>query len=104
MSKTTLLDSVTFDEWVESHDDIALLHEKLCPHCKVMRTVLSEIMAERPDIQPTFVDPEEQLDLMTHCSVERVPTLIICRNRVVAARKSGIMNPRELLAFYKSAS
>lgn len=30
-----------------------------------------------------------------------MPTLIVCRNGDVAARKSGIMNPRELLAFYE---
>ena len=41
---------------------------------------------------------------MARCSVERVPTLIVCRNGAVAARKSGIMNPRELRAFYESAS
>ena len=28
----------------------------------------------------------------------------IAASRAVAARKSGIMNPRELLAFYESAS
>ena len=97
MSEATLLDSVTFDEWIKFHDGIVLFHKKLCPHCKVMRTVLGKATAERPDT-------EEQPDLMARCSVERVPTLIVCRNGAVAARKSGIMNPRELLAFYESAS
>ena len=104
MSEATLLDSVTFDEWIKSHDGIVLFHKKLCPHCKVMRTVLGKATAERPDIQLASVDSEEQPDLMARCSVERVPTLIVCRNGAVAARKSGIMNPRELLAFYESAS
>lgn len=104
MSEATLLDSVTFDEWIKSHDGIVLFHKKLCPHCKVMRTVLDKATAERPDIQLASVDSEEQPDLMARCSVERVPTLIVCRNGAVAARKSGIMNPRELLAFYESAS
>ena len=104
MSEATLLDSVTFDEWIKSHDGIVLFHKKLCPHCKVMRTVLGKATAERPDIQLASVDSEEQPDLMACCSVERVPTLIVCRNGAVAARKSGIMNPRELLAFYESAS
>ena len=90
MSEATLLDSVTFDEWIKSHDGIVLFHKKLCPHCKVMRTVLGKATAERPDIQLA--------------SVDSVPTLIVCRNGAVAARKSGIMNPRELLAFYESAS
>ena len=67
-------------------------------------TVLGKATAERPDIQLASVDSEEQPDLMARCSVERVPTLIVCRNGAVAARKSGIMNPRELLAFYESAS
>ena len=89
MSEATLLDSVTFDEWIKSHDGIVLFHKKLCPNCKV---------------QLASVDSEEQPDLMARCSVERVPTLIVCRNGAVAARKSGIMNPRELLAFYESAS
>ena len=76
MSEATLLDAVTFDEWVKTHDGIVLFHKKLCPHCKVMRTVLDKATAERPDLQ-----------LGT-----------------IAGRKSGIMNPRELLAFYESAS
>ena len=101
MSEATLLDSITFDEWIKSHDGIVLFHKKLCPHCKVMRTVLDKATAERPDIQLAVVDSEEQPDLMARCSVERVPTLIVCRNGAVAARKSGIMNPRELLAFYR---
>ena len=89
MSEATLLDSITFDEWIKSHDGIVLFHKAT---------------AERPDIQLASVDSEEQPDLMARCSVERVPTLIVCRNGAVAARKSGIMNPRELLAFYESAS
>ena len=104
MSEATLLDSVTFDEWIKSHDGIVLFHKKLCPHCKVMRTVLGKATTERPDIQLASVDSEEQPDLMARCSVERVPTLIVCRNGAVAARKSGIMNPRDQLAFYESAS
>ena len=51
MSEATLLDSVTFDEWIKSHDGIVLFHKKLCPHCKVMRTVLGKATTERPDIQ-----------------------------------------------------
>ena len=101
MSEATLLDSVTFDEWIKSHDGIVLFHKKLCPNCKVMRTVLGKATAERPDIQLASVDSEEQPDLMARCSVERVPTLIVCRNGAVAARKSGIMNPRELLDPYR---
>ena len=76
----------------QSHDGIVLFHKKLCPHCKVMRTVLGKATAERPDIQLASVDSEEQPDLMARCSVERVPTLIVCRNGAVAARKSGVMN------------
>ena len=45
MSEATLLDSVTFDEWIKSHDGIVLFHKKLCPHCKVMRTVLGKATA-----------------------------------------------------------
>lgn len=78
MSEATLLDSVTFDEWIKSHDGIVLFHKKLCPHCKVMRTVLGKATTERPDIQLASVDSEEQPDLMARCSVERVPTLIVC--------------------------
>ena len=64
MSEATLLDSITFDEWIKSHDGIVLFHKKLCPHCKVMRTVLDKATAERPDIQLASVDSEEQPDLM----------------------------------------
>ncbi|MFR0876133.1 MAG: hypothetical protein ACLSHC_17265 [Bilophila wadsworthia] len=50
MSEATLLDSVTFDECIKSHDGIVLFHKKLCLNCKVMRIVLGKATAERPDI------------------------------------------------------
>lgn len=104
MSEATLLDLAAFDAWVKAHDGIVLFHKKLCPHCKVMRTVLDKATAERPGLHLASVDSEEQPELMSRCAVERVPTLLVCRGGAIAGRRSGIMNPRELLAFYESAS
>ena len=103
MSEATLLDSITFDEWIKSHDGIVLFHKKLCRTARSCVPCSTRLRPNAPISSSQSSIPKNSR-ISWRCSVERVPTLIVCRNGAVAARKSGIMNPRELLAFYESAS
>ena len=39
------LTSETFDAYMASHNGIIICHKHLCPHCKIMGTVLDKVKA-----------------------------------------------------------
>ncbi|MBU4275875.1 MAG: thioredoxin family protein [Proteobacteria bacterium] len=105
MSDTELmnLDTAGFKSWVASHDGIIIFHKKLCPHCKVMRTVLAKVKIQIPEIALATVDSEEYPEIMAEASVEHVPTLCAVKGGQVQDRQTGVFNPKETIAFYKKA-
>lgn len=98
-----MLDTATFNDYIAAHDGIVLFHKKLCPHCKVIGTVLEKVKAQMPNLNLASVDSEEQPDLMAQVGVERVPTVVVVKGGQVKAKKTGVMNPREMMAFYQTA-
>lgn len=98
-----VLDKDSFEGYIKDHDGIVIFHKKLCPHCKVMGTVLEKVKAQLPNMNFASIDSEEQPDLMAKCGVERVPTLVVTKGGQVKTRKTGVMNPKETIAFYQSA-
>lgn len=90
-------------DWIAGNDGIVLFHKKLCPHCKVMATVVAKARLADPSLAAASVDTEEQPEALAACGVERVPTILVCKGGAVRARRNGIMNPTELLAFYEGA-
>ena len=72
-------------------------------HCKVMRTVLGKVKAQMPGIALAAVDSEEQPAILAEAGVEHVPTLCVVKEGQVRGRKTGVFNPREVMAFYKTA-
>ncbi|KIX12866.1 thioredoxin [Dethiosulfatarculus sandiegensis] len=97
------LDSAAFKDWIASHEGLVIFHKKLCPHCKVMRTVLTKVKAQMPDIALAAVDSEEQPEIMKMAGVEHVPTLCAVKGGQVRGRQTGVFNPRETMAFYSKA-
>ena len=92
-----------YQEFLSSETGLILFHKKLCPHCKVMGTVVSKVATQDPDILVATVDSEEQPEIMQHAGVERVPTLCVVKNGSICARNVGILNPRETLALIYKA-
>ncbi len=92
-----------FDNFITSNDAIVLFHKNLCPHCKVMETVLEKVLAKDASIKVALVNSEEEQELMEKCKAERVPTLIVFKAGLQKAIKTGVMNPKETLAFYNQA-
>ena len=103
MSTFAVLDASTVEQWISEKNGIILCHKKLCPHCKVMHTVLEKARNINGDLHVACIDSEEQSGLMEKYHVERVPVLLICKAGDIVQRKNGIMNPNELLTFYDKA-
>jgi len=102
-SELTNLDYTGFKEWLAANDGILIFHKKLCPHCKVMRTVLNKVKAQTPEIALAAVDSEEQPDIMAEAGVEHVPTLCAVKGGQIRGSKTGVFNPKETMAFYSNA-
>lgn len=98
-----ILTKNTFDAYVADNDGIIIFHKKLCPHCKIMGTVLDKVQAKLPTLKLAAVDSENELDLKEQCGAERVPTLVVHKGGKLGARFVGIMNPAETLAFYQKS-
>ena len=102
MENFTALDASSYNEFLKNGEGIIIFHKKLCPHCKIMGTVLEKVNAQFP-IAIAAVDSEEQTGLMSAAGVERVPTLVVVKGGEIKARFTGIMNPKETIAWYKNA-
>ncbi len=97
------LDADAFKKWITTNEGIVIFHKKLCPHCKVMRTVLGKVKAQMPGIALAAIDSEEQPNIMEEVGVEHVPTLCVIKGGKVRATKTGVFNPKETMAFYNAA-
>lgn len=82
---------------------ICLCYKKLCPHCKNMEKVMEKFRALQPDVTLLCMDIEEETAAPEAFDAKRAPTMLIIKQGKVAAIKAGLMNPKELLALYKSA-
>lgn len=80
---------------------IILVKKELCPHCKNMLKVLERFSAQKPDVKYATVDSEKETQVMEYLQAERVPTLIVVKEGELCQKKGGLMNPRELKAFYE---
>ena len=96
------LDNNSFDDFVKHNEGIIIFHKKLCPHCKIMGTVLDKVAARIP-LALAAVDSEEQTEIMAAAGVQRVPTLAVVKKGEIKSLFTGIMNPKETIAFYQKA-
>lgn len=91
------------DAFVANNNGIIIFHKPLCPHCKIMGTVITKVNAQDSNIKIASIDTVTDTPLMEKFGVERVPTLMVIKDGEVKAKKAGIMNPKETLAFYHAA-
>ena len=100
----TSVQDVDFRSTVQSLESgVIIFVKKLCPHCKNMLKVLEKFQNIIPGVPLYTVDSEECPESMTTAGVERVPTVCVIKNRKILAQKNGLMNPREMAAFYEAA-
>ena len=71
------------DRLAATQNGVLLFFKKLCPHCKNMEKVLEKFGAA--------------------LGAERPPTVFVIKGGEVKASKVGLMNPREMAAFFEKA-
>jgi thioredoxin 1 len=100
----TTVQDADFASTVDSVErGVVIFIKKLCPHCKNMLKMLEKFQRFVPGIHIYTVDSEECPESMTLASVERVPTVCVIKGGKILAKRTGLMNPREMEAFYESA-
>ena len=82
---------------------VCLFFKQLCPHCKNMEKVLEKFAALQPDAALYGMDIQESADAAAALGAERAPTILVIKNGAVVQKKAGLMNPKEMLAFYTAA-
>ncbi len=82
---------------------VLICFKKLCPHCKNMEKVLEKFAARQPGLSLLQLDSEDEPEAFKALGGERAPTVLVIKGGKVAAVKAGLMNPREMEAFYRSA-
>ncbi len=82
---------------------IVLFFKKLCPHCKNIEKMLEKFSNIVTGLSFYSIDSEENPDAMQGCEVERVPTILVVKKGRIVARKTGLLNPREMAELYNNA-
>ncbi len=105
MVDATIITDVDFSGAIKAtQSGIILVYKKLCPHCQNMQKVIDKFMAKSDGkVLAMLMDSEENPEAMKTLMIERVPAIIIIKNGKAVATKIGLMNPRELAAFYQNA-
>ena len=99
----TLLSPETFSSFTSTNDCLVIFFKDHCPNCKVLMKVLEKCLTQHPDLIIAGVNTEDNQSLMEDVAASKVPTVIVYKDGKSAARKSGIMNPTELMSFYFTA-
>lgn len=97
------LTSADFAEKISQATGLLISYKPSCPHCKNMKKVIEKAWKTIGPVDYLALDTEANPDAMKALEIERVPTLLVIKGGKVKARKPGLMNPRELAAFYKTA-
>ncbi|MFV0423718.1 thioredoxin family protein [Oleidesulfovibrio sp.] len=100
---TELIDA-NFDSTVAATESgVVIFFKKQCPHCKNMEKVLEKFSAKNPEVALFNVDSEENPETTAKLEAERAPTIFVVKGGAVVARKAGLMNPKEMKAFFAAA-
>lgn len=97
-------DATYAEAFAATRAGLCLFFKNLCPHCKNMGKVMEKFQALEPEAAFLSINIEENPQAAGACEAQRAPTMLVIRNGKVAGRKAGLMNPRELHAFFKESS
>ena len=85
----------------ETKQGMLIGFKKLCPHCKNMEKVLEKCSDRLPNLTLFGLDTEENPGACAQLGIERAPTILVIRQGIVIGSMAGLMNPKELCAFYQ---
>lgn len=99
---TTLTDDTYKNAIADTDNGILICFKKQCPHCKNMEKVLEKFSKKQEGVAFFNLDSEENPTALADLGAERAPTLVFIKTGSIAATKAGLMNPKELTAYYKT--
>ncbi|MBR4193673.1 MAG: thioredoxin [Oscillospiraceae bacterium] len=67
-----------------------------CGPCRMLKPVLEELSAERPDVSVVGIDVDENMDLAEEYGVFSIPCVVLIKDGVEADRSVGLV-PKESL-------
>ena len=92
------------DRLAATQNGVLLFFKKLCPHCKNMEKVLEKFGAAKSGIALYGIDIEENAAAAAALLSVRLQDLrLLIKGGEVKASKVGLMNPREMAAFFEKA-
>lgn len=100
---TRLNDEIFEAVIAETTAGVLICFKQNCPHCKNMEKVLEKFSKKEPDLKFYDLDSEENPKAIATLEAERSPTILVIKQGKVVARKPGLMNPKEMKAFYAAA-
>lgn len=96
-----LTDTTYQDRISATNSGVCIFIKKLCPHCKNMMKVMEKFSVLQPGVSLMSIDIEDNTNSAKAFEAERAPTVLVVKDGKVVASKAGLMNPKELLAFYQ---
>lgn len=99
----TTLSEHSFDDFVKNNDCVVVFFKSKCPNCKVLLKVMEKVKAATPTITMACVSSEEEESVAKEFDISRVPTVLIYKDGMEKARRTGILKPVELEALYNNA-
>lgn len=100
---TPLTDSTYTEVIGATPSGVLICFKKQCPHCKNMEKVLEKFAAKSPAVSLFCLDSEDNPAAMAQLGSERAPTIFVIKDGAIVARKAGLMNPKEMKAFFENA-
>lgn len=71
-----------------------------CNPCKMMEPVISQFLAENPDVIYTKIDVDSNIGVARMNSVMSVPTFIVKKNSEEASRHTGTANLNQVNSWF----
>lgn len=102
MSVLVELTDDTFDREVLQAGQPALVEfwAPWCGSCKALMPIVEQLAADRGnDIKFCELNVEDNNDMMANFSIRNIPTLMLFKDGLLAASKTGVMSKAELDAF-----
>ncbi len=96
LDRMIVLNADALRGFISTTDCLLFVFKNLCPHCKVLSAVIEKCLPAFPGLILAGVNSEENPASLVELGVSKVPTVLIYRHGVVAARRSGVMKPGEL--------
>ena len=90
--------SADFEEQVLKSEKPVLVdfNAAWCGPCRMLKPILEQVAAERPDVTVLGVDIDENMDLAEEYGVFSIPCLVLFKDGAEADRSVGLV-PRERL-------